>query len=309
MMGTYGRGNVAMVKILIWLRAIRAPILVAGLIPVLVGSALAAREGNFQIIALIYALIIVMSGQAGANLLNDYVDAEGSDRINTNYTPFNGGSRLIQDGILKRSASLRMALVAFVISLGTSGFVSFFYSNWLISLLGVIGVLLAIGYSSTFICGMAKGWGELMVGVAFGPLSVIGSYLLQTGTVDREAFLAGIPVAFFIMGVLILNQFPDITADALSGKRNWIVMLGIQKGVWVYLVIIALAYLTLLGGVLTGIFPKTVLYSYMTIPLAVWVGLKLWRYRERVPELIPALAGNIGLHAIAGILITLGFLL
>lgn len=296
-------------KIMVWLRAIRAPFLLAGLIPVLVGAALAAREECFKFLPLIYALIIVLGGQVGSNLLNDYVDAEGSDPINENFSSFNGGSRILQIGLMDQKNFLKMAVIAYGISLGTATILSFAYNNALIALLGVLGVTLGSGYSGLFFCGMEKGWGELMIGVAFGPLSVVGSYLLQTGTVTWEAFLAGIPVAFFIMGVLILNQFPDVAADAQVGKRNWIVMLGIEKGVWVYLVTIALAYLTILGGVLGEIFPKTVLYSYITIPLAVWVSLKLWRHREKVPEIVPALAGNIGLHAIAGILMVLGFLL
>ena len=41
--------------------------------------------------------------------------------------------------------------------------------------------MLGVAYSASWTYGMGRGWGELVVGVAFGPLAVLGSYLLQTG--------------------------------------------------------------------------------------------------------------------------------
>jgi 1,4-dihydroxy-2-naphthoate octaprenyltransferase len=109
------------------------------------------------------------------------------------------------------------------------------------------------------------------------------------------------------MGVLVLNQIPDFQADRDSGKRNWTVRAGGERRVvWIYLAIIAAAYLTVLTGILSGVFPVWVLFSYGTIPLAIWICLKSWRYQGPVSEIIPVLAGNIGLHSLTGILIGLG---
>jgi hypothetical protein len=35
--------------------------------------------------------------------------------------------------------------------------------------------------------------------------------------------------------------------------------------------------------------------------------LKVWRYRDQVPQIIPALAGNIGLHLVTGLVLCIGF--
>ena len=58
--------------------------------------------------------MIVVGEHARANLLNDYCDAEGSDSINQNYSLFNGGSRCIQKGLLRKEVCLKAAICCYV---------------------------------------------------------------------------------------------------------------------------------------------------------------------------------------------------
>jgi 1,4-dihydroxy-2-naphthoate polyprenyltransferase len=291
----------------LWFRAIRAPFFTASLIPVLVGAALSSRLGEFHFIRLVFALLVVVSCHAGANLINDYFDAEGSDRINASPTPFSGGSRLIQEGRLSRQFYFKSALIVYSVGLITVAILSMAYQNIAILVLGTIGITLGIIYSATKTFGMGRGWGELAVGMGFGPLATAGSFLLQTNNIQTEPFLAGVPVGFLVMGILILNEFPDFEADRTVGKRNWIVRAGVGlRGVWIYLTVICLAYFTVIAGVFWGVFPVRILVSCFTIPLAVWILLKIRQYRGNNPEIIPALAGNVGLHFFTGLLITIG---
>ncbi|MGE5607220.1 MAG: prenyltransferase [Bacteroidota bacterium] len=294
-------------KIKYWLVATRAPFFTASVIPALVGAALAKREGVFSLWSLWFALVIVIFEHAGANLLNDYFDAEGSDLVNQTPTPFSGGSRCIQKGVLSKAKCLKGSTFCYSIGLSMAAFLSITHEQPFILILSMIGAALGISYSLSWTFGMGRGWGELAVGLAFGPLAVLGSYLLQTNTMAWKGFLAGVPVGFLIMGVLILNQIPDYQADRDAGKRNWTVRAGSEhQVVWIYLAIITAAYLFVLIGILSGIFPEQVLFSYSTIPLAIWIGLKSWRYQGPVAEIVPVLAGNIGLHSLTGLLIGIG---
>lgn len=296
-------------KIKLWLKATRAPFFTASLIPVMVGAALSSRHGDFSLTALFWGFFIVVSSHAGSNLINDYFDAEGSDRVNQEPTPFSGGSRLIQKQILTKKSFLKAAIFAYALSITTAGLLALSYRNGWILALALLGIILGLSYSASSTFGMGRGWGEIAIGFAFGPLAVLGSYILQTNIPVIEAFLVGIPVGFLIMGVVILNEVPDRKADQAVGKRTWVVRSqGGIRAVYIYLTVIALAYLTIFVGVYSGFFPPQILFSYVTIPLAVWVVLKAWRYREKVPELIPALAGNIGLHFFTGILLCLGLI-
>jgi 1,4-dihydroxy-2-naphthoate octaprenyltransferase len=287
-------------RVLLWIKAMRASFFSASLIPVLVGAALASRVTKLQWGTMALALLVVLGNHAGANLINDYCDALGSDPINQKITPFSGGSRVIQQGLLPRSAFLHGAVIAYAIGLGIALGLTCYHGNWLIFVIALAGALLGLAYSISYCNGMSRGWGELAVGVGFGPMAVLGSFLV------REAFWAGVPVGFLIIGVLVLNQFPDREADHQVGKRGWIVRSGTCLGVWVYLTVISLAYLSVFVGVIAKIFPVKILFSYTTLPLAVWIILELRRYYDRVPELIPVLAGNIGLHLLTGLLIVAG---
>lgn len=295
-----------MKRLIIWLKAMRASFFSASLIPVLAGSALASRSGAVRIFPMLLALFVIFSNHAGANLINDYYDALGSDPINKKVTPFSGGSRIIQQGLLTRTTVLHAAMVAYSLGLGTALVLSFCYHNALVFGLALAGALLGVLYSHASVNGVSRGWGELALGLAFGPLAVMGSFILQTNFLNWESFWVGVPVAFLIIGVLVLNEFPDLEADKTVGKRNLIVRAGSKNGVWVYLGIISLAYITIFAGVIAGLFPVKILFSYTTLPLAVWIVLELRRYRDKAPELIPALAGNVGLQFLTGLLLSVG---
>lgn len=294
-------------KLKLWLKATRAPFFTASIIPVLVGAALAEREGFYKTPSLLLALAIIILEHAGANLLNDYFDAEGSDLINQTPTPFSGGSRCIQKGLLSKAGCLKGSIACYSLSLVLAAYLSVLYGQPLILVLSIIGATLGITYSLSWTFGMGRGWGELALGLAFGPLAVLGSYLLQTNTVSWKGFLAGVPVGFLIMGVLILNQIPDYQADRAAGKRTWTVRAGGERRVvWIYLAVITAAYFFVLIGIKSGVFPEHVLFSYGTIPLAIWICLKSFRHQGPVVELVPVLAGNVGLHFLTGLLIGLG---
>ena len=73
-------GGTAPSTLATWIQAIRAPSLSAAAIPVLLGVAVAARDGFFAPGRLILALIGAMAIQAGTNLMNDYFDFQnGAD--------------------------------------------------------------------------------------------------------------------------------------------------------------------------------------------------------------------------------------
>src|SRR5260370_6917341 len=64
----------------VWLQAVRAPSLTAAVMPVLLGTCVAARDGYFSGVRLILALLGAMAIQAGTNLINDYYDFQkGAD--------------------------------------------------------------------------------------------------------------------------------------------------------------------------------------------------------------------------------------
>ena len=69
----------------IWLSATRPATLTAAVVPVLVGSAVAARDGQFRALPALAALLGALLIQIGTNLANDADDFErGADSATRN---------------------------------------------------------------------------------------------------------------------------------------------------------------------------------------------------------------------------------
>ncbi len=153
-----------------------------------------------------------------------------------------------------------------------------------------------------------KGLGELIVGMNFGPLMTAGTVFALTGQVSWLDFLIGLPIGLLTTAILWINQFPDMAADAMTGKYNLVVVLGKERARWGYLLIVAAAFLSVLISALVGILPWTVLLVLAALPLAVYACQVLFRrYTER--SLVSANSTTILLHLLVGLLMVAGLLL
>jgi 1,4-dihydroxy-2-naphthoate octaprenyltransferase len=120
-----------------------------------------------------------------ANLLNDYFDhLSGNDAANRRFSPFNGGSRVIQDGLLEPVSVLKMGLSFLAAGVVIGGVFTFLTRSPVIPLIGAVGLISIVGYTAKPLAIGYRGFGELLVGLNFGPLSVLGAAFVQTGRVD-----------------------------------------------------------------------------------------------------------------------------
>jgi 1,4-dihydroxy-2-naphthoate octaprenyltransferase len=135
-----------------------------------------------------------------------------------------------------------------------------------------------------------------------------GTVYALGGSLAPVDFLPGIPIALFVTAILWINEFPDFEADQATGKYNLVVVLGKKQARWGYLALIAGAFGAVVLGVVAGWLPPTALLMLLTVPLAAYAIVMLFRhYRERV--LIKANATTIVLHLASGLLLALGLFL
>jgi len=216
--------------------AARPKFLVASAAPVLVGSALGyATAGAFAPHLFALALLALMVLQAGANMANDYFDhLSGNDWVNKNPTPFSGGSRYIQEGILPPKAILLAALSAFGVGSALGLVIVFLTRSMFILIIGIVGLLCGFFYTAGPIRLGYRGIGEFIIALMFGLLPVYASYYLQTGAIDAVPLLPALIVSILIFLVILINEFPDIDADAAVNKNTLVVLLGISVSVWIY---------------------------------------------------------------------------
>jgi 1,4-dihydroxy-2-naphthoate octaprenyltransferase len=120
---------------------------------------------------------------------------------------------------------------------------------------GAIGLGLALAYSMPPVQLASRGLGELAVGTAFGLLPVVGAFWLQTGQITWAAALISLPVACWVVNILLANEIPDAPADGAAGKRTLAVRLGPAGTHKVYLGVHAAGATVAGGAALLGLLP------------------------------------------------------
>ena len=287
----------------IYVKAMRLPFLTGSLIPVILAAALGFQHGYLDIMRLVLVLFGVGCLHLGANLINDYYDDPGSDRINLHPTPFSGGSRVIQDELMDAKTVWGMAMGFFV--LGTAaGVLLALTGRPFVAVIGLMGFLAGYLYSASPASLMSRGLGEIVIFLAFGPLITWGTYYVMSGLLTWEAFILGVPLGLLITAVIWINQFPDYEADRDAGKLNCVVRLGRDRSRFIYSLLMLGPYAVVLLWVLTRSNAWPYLAVILTIPLAGKAIKILGAHYETYDEIIPAQFLTIQTHMALGLVLT-----
>lgn len=295
----------------IWMKAIRFPFFTATIIPIVLGSLIAWYDtGNFIWMRFVLSMFGAVLIHTGTNLANDFFDhLEGCDEANLNPTPFSGGSRVIQDGLIEPRKIIFVSLCSFIIGANIGLYLNYLTGTNIILILGIIGVFLGFFHNFKYLPIYYGGWGELAVGIGFGPLMVLGSYYVQAKQLPLHVFLVSVPVGILIALVLFINEFPDYLADKTVGKKTLVVVLGKRNAMALYHILLVAVYLLIFTFVMFKVLPYICLIVFLTLPLAVKAFVVSMRNFDKIYELLPANASTIGLHSLVGLLLSLGFVM
>jgi 1,4-dihydroxy-2-naphthoate octaprenyltransferase len=292
-------------KIRAWLELSRPPFHTVGVLPFVLGSILAWRlAGKLR-------WDILACGTAGVVLvmLTTYYAGEYWDRdedsLSTALGPsrFAGGSRVLQAGLLPRHSALLASVAALLLALLGSAVLQFGYRTgpWTIPFC-VLGLLGGFFYSTRPIRWVTTGVGELWIGFCYGWLPVAVGYYLQVGQIAPVVHWLAIPVGLTIINVILLNEYPDYSADSTTGKANMVVRLGRRRASLLYAALSVASWLAVLTSVRQGV-PVAALGFYLPV-LALSVGLVVmmlrgrWQNRETLERLCAAnLLVNLGTTA------------
>lgn len=291
--------------------ATRPQFLPAVIIPVVLGASVSWRLlREFDPFLFILSVLAAVLYHSGMNVLNDYYDYKnGTDNLNkTGLTPFTGGSRFIQNGLLTPGNTLALG-VALLASGSAVGLYLAIKTSLLLLAIGIFGLLAGFFYSAPPLFLAGRGLGELTVGLTFGVLTVLGSYVVQTGTISPEALASSLPVSFLIAALVYINEFPDYEADRLAGKRNIVVRLGPERARYGLMLIVAAAYLSIVASAAIGYLPPLSLISLFSAFFAVKGALGLLKHYDGSPRLIPSIKSIILAHLSAGLLLIISNLI
>lgn len=229
-------------------------ILLAASVPFALGMALAYwHTGKFHFWVFLVGSIAVYLIMGAVNAGNTYYDYE-TDLQNWDFSIYSGGIRvLVENKITNRRRALYFAigLMVAALPLGLSLRFVFGTGPWTIPL-GLFGALAGWFYTGWPLKLVYRGLGELVIAVCSGMLTVVSGYYLQTGRFDPVVVPYALGLAFTILNVILINEFPDAPSDARAGKRTFLVRFGKEVASRVYLANWALALVCFLSAPLWG---------------------------------------------------------
>lgn len=286
-----------------WIAAARPATLSAAVVPVLVGTALATRDGAFHGVAFAAAMAAALAIQVGTNLANDYFDWKHGADTHARLGPV----RATQAGLIAPGRVLAGAWVAFGVA-AMCGLVLVALRGWPVAALGVASIAAGVLYTGGPVPYGYRGLGDPVCFLFFGIAAVCGTYYAQAGALTAAAIAAAIPVGLTVTAILVVNNLRDIDTDRAAGKRTLAVILGHRAS--------RAEYAALLAGALLA---PPVLWRLHLAPAAASIAcasallapplLRSVFADPDGPRLNATLRGTARLHLAFGALFALGLLL
>jgi 1,4-dihydroxy-2-naphthoate octaprenyltransferase len=285
-----------------WFLASRPKTLLAALVPVLVGSAIAVNESTFAPLAAFIALICAILLQVGSNFVNDLYDyLAGSDKPDRV-----GPKRVLASGIISvkemKFGIFMVFLTSFIL-----GMYLVYLGGWLILLIGVISILSAFAYTAGPFPLAYNGLGDIFVFLFFGLIGTVGTYYVQSGDISALSLWASIPVGALITNILVVNNYRDIEEDRSNGKYTLAVKYGKRFTRFQYIGFMIVSYLILFVVYYTFKQSIVVFLPLLSLPVALRLMWMIYRYKgkalNKTLELTAKLSALYGLLFAAGIVI------
>jgi 1,4-dihydroxy-2-naphthoate octaprenyltransferase len=276
-----------------WIEAARKVALGQSMVPFIAGVLLAIKHP----IALewwtwplvILALIGVACAHLGINLLDDYFDYKKGD-VAVRQNLIDGGMRArskkcwyIDDGLATLVQTRRAALVFLGVAFAIGILVTVLRGP-MIPVIVAVALVLGLEYSGPPLRFSYHGMGELVVGIMFGPLVLIGAYIVAAGSYAPVALWAAIPTGLLVINIVYAHAIMDFESDKDARRITLAVALGTKMRALVFLVIlVVLAYACLVVAVVIGVFPLATLATFLTLPVAIAFCRNMWLYVKK-PE-------------------------
>lgn len=211
-------------------------------------SCFAAADTGIDVGWLALTVLGIFFVEVAKNASGELVDFDsGTDMAVTeeNRSPFSGGKRVLVDELLSRNETRNLAASFFLAAVAVGLTIAVFRDSRVL-VFGVAGIAMAYFYHGGPLKLSYRGLGELAVAMAYGPLVVCGTYLVQTSHFSAPLVHGSIALGILIMAFLWINEFPDYEADKASGKKNLVVRLGRETSSLLYTVILATGYIWLM---------------------------------------------------------------
>lgn len=279
-----------------WIQGARPRTLPAAVVPVAVGTGVAAAQGSPVWWRALLALALALALQIGVNLANDY-----SDGIRGTDTERIGPTRLVASELATPRTVVAAAAACFLVA-AVAGLALAAVTTWWLTPIGAVAIAAAWFYTGGKRPYGYRALGEVSVFCFFGLVAVVGTAYVQLGRFTWLSLVVAVPVGLLICAILVVNNLRDIPGDTRAGKRTLAVVLGDRRTRLLYGGCVAVPFLM---TVAIGVAHPATLLALLGF-LAAWPPLRRVLQGGTHWELISALRDTGRLVMAYGLLLTVG---
>ncbi|MCG6865362.1 MAG: prenyltransferase [Thiogranum sp.] len=288
------------------LRTTRPAFLVLAPVCVLLGLACAlTAQSTVSVSLLVVILLGALLAHVSVNTLNEYHDFTSGLDLKTRKTAFSGGSGALPGHPHVVRAVLFVGLLSLALTAGIGLYLLSQRTPQLLPL-GLTGLVLIATYTRwlnrwPLVCLVAPGLG-------FGVLMVVGTQVVLTGTYAPLSWLVSLVPFFLVNNLLLLNQYPDIEADASVGRRHFPIVFGVRASNIVYAVFALAAYAVVLYLAVDGYISRLGLIALIPLVFSLFTLTGAVKHMSRIGEHAQYLAANVAAAILTPMLLALAML-
>lgn len=287
----------------VWWRMIRPHTLTASFIPVFAGTAMALFDNGFRADLFLAMLLASLLIQAATNMVNEYFDyVRGLDNAST----VGIGGTIVRDGMAPKTVrNLAYGFYGLAVLLGVYICME---SSWWIALAGTVSILVSYFYSAGPLPISSTPFGELFSGLFMGPVIILITYFIQTGSLTAAAVCVSLSLGLLIGAINLSNNIRDKDGDKAHGRKTLAVLLGRPKAIALLAVIFLSAFAWIAVLAATGLVTPWALLVLLSVPKAVQA-VRGFIGKETPFEMMPAMKWTAQLNTFFGMLLSIGFVI
>jgi 1,4-dihydroxy-2-naphthoate octaprenyltransferase len=251
-------------------------------------------------------LLTATFAHISVNMLNEYYDFKSGLDLITKKTPFSGGSGALpgnpEMAKLVHYAGLTSLLLTVII-----GLYIMLVRGIEILPFGIVGVVLIIFYTQ---------WLNrfplltlIAPGLGFGILMVVGTHVLLSAEQTQLPWLVSLVPFFLINNLLLLNQYPDIKADASVGRNTFPIAFGLKTSNIIYTLFMLVAYLLILYLIIKGYLPILSCIALLPMGFSVFSLSGAIKYSSNIGSYPQYLATNVAAATLTPLLLATSILI
>lgn len=291
----------------------RAPFLSSILSPLIGGTLLAVTiRDTFSLSGFILVIIMGIGLHIATNVYNDIYDTkQGTDKINVHRNEFSGGSGILQDFPEFMPRMYGLARSGLVIALIATIGLTFIIDRSLIIYLWILCVLSAFFskyYTAAPIKLAYRGFGEISVWFAFGPMAILVAAVSQNVGFHPLIIVAMPATGISTLSILLIGQLIDYDADKQAGKWGVAVRVGTKFTARLYTIVQIILVLDVIALIVMmlprgwSLFLALIPYIFL-FPQAVRI---MNNHHNNPDQLKKAAAINVRIHLLFAVLFSLG---